>query len=114
MPFAEKVREIIRQVPRGKISTYGTIAALAGSPRSALFVGQILRRSGGDLPWWRIVGKDGFITISNIEVPAELQVELLKSEGVKIKKTKTLYQADYPAYRWQPTDNFGKITPVRG
>lgn len=102
MSFAERVRQLIRRVPHGRISTYRTIAALAGSPNSALFVGEILRRGVNDLPWWRIVGKDGFITISNIELPAELQVELLKSEGVKVKKTKTLYQANYQAYCWSP------------
>ncbi len=82
--FAERVRATVREIPAGRVSTYGTIAAICGSPRAARGVGAVL---GGEfeseLPWWRVINRNGQITI-----PAELgmrtlQRARLEDEGVR-------------------------------
>ncbi|MBI4948390.1 MGMT family protein [Candidatus Berkelbacteria bacterium] len=100
--FESRVVKIIKEIPRGKIATYGQIAALALSPRSALMVGRILRNKSEifELPWHRVTGKNGRITIVNINFPAEIQAELLKSEGVEVEKSGNNYTANYAKYMW--------------
>lgn len=101
--FSQKVIAAIKQVPAGKVATYGQIAALAGSPRSARIVGQILRHQteAHQLPWQRIVGKDGVITIAHFDHPAEIQAELLMAEGVQVKKEGGLWQCDLKKYLYR-------------
>lgn len=57
--FKERVYELVRQIPQGKVMTYGQIAALCGSPRSARIVGGIAHFGDTDLPWQRVVNKQG-------------------------------------------------------
>lgn len=100
MDLVERIAQVIRSVPRGQVASYGQIAGLAGSPRAARLVGQVLRRSASDLPWQRIVNKDGRISIVNMAFPAELQVELLRAEGVVVEKIDSSYQVNLVAYRF--------------
>lgn len=86
-PFAEAVRTWVRRIPRGRVASYGDIAALAGSPRAARGVGAVLNGLGpeSDVPWWRVVNRSGRLTI-----PAELglrslQRTLLEAEGVDFR-----------------------------
>ena len=64
MPFYEQVYEWVRQVPPGKVVTYGQVAALLGSPRSARAVGYALRYlpRGTDVPWQRVINHRGEIS----------------------------------------------------
>ena len=57
--FKEEVLSLVRQIPAGRLMTYGQIAALAGSPRSARIVGGIAHFGDPGLPWQRVVGKKG-------------------------------------------------------
>jgi len=63
--FASRAKELIKQIPKGKVSTYGLIAALAGSPRAARQVVRVLHSSSrkDNLPWHRVVNSKGQITI---------------------------------------------------
>ena len=54
----EKVREVIRSIPRGRVATYGDIADLSRAPSPRL-VGRILNEDGHDLPWQRVLKADG-------------------------------------------------------
>lgn len=103
--FEARVIKVIKQVPSGKIATYGQIAALAQSPRSARAVGMILRHKSEqhNLPWHRVTAKNGYISIENLKFPAELQAQLLKKEGVEIFKEKSGFRANYAKYFWPVT-----------
>ena len=57
--FKDRVEELISQIPKGRVMTYGQIAALCGSPRSARIVGGIAHFGNPGLPWQRVVMKDG-------------------------------------------------------
>jgi methylated-DNA-protein-cysteine methyltransferase related protein len=84
-PFTEKVVEIIKNIPEGKVMTYGQIAKEAGSPRAARQVVRALhsmsRKYG--LPWHRVVNSKGQIALQDDESYHE-QLFSLESEGVEI------------------------------
>ncbi|MFU8889530.1 MAG: MGMT family protein [Trueperaceae bacterium] len=86
MTFRERVLHVVSQVPRGRVVSYGQVALWAGSPRAARQVGGVLfglREADGDVPWQRVVNARG--GISTFKVGAgELQIALLRSEGVEV------------------------------
>ncbi len=98
--FGQKVTDAIRQIPKGRVATYGQIAALASSPRAAQSVGMILRHKAENLPWQRVINKEGRISIMNIEYPAEIQAELLRQEGVAVEARDGAYFIDLKKYLW--------------
>ena len=81
-PFQQAVLATVARIPRGKVTSYGAIAAMAGQPRAARGVGWILNRldSDTDLPWWRVVNGSG--GLSTYKLPGPLQRDLLLSEGI--------------------------------
>ena len=82
--FTEDVLEIIKMIPKGKVMTYGQIAALANSPRGARQVSRILHSmsSKHKLPWHRVINSKG--TISLTGEPGFIQSEMLVSEGIDV------------------------------
>src|SRR5438477_12920616 len=102
-PFRDRVIEIVRSVPYGKVVSYGQVALYAGLPRAAREVGWVLSETGGvDLPWWRVVNNKGLITISGKEFNArETQKKLLQAEGIEVADD---YQIEMERYRFTPTD----------
>ncbi len=98
--FYQKVVEIIKKIPYGRVTTYGTVAALAGSPRAARIVGGILNFSTDkeDLPWQRVINRDGYISIRGGLIDAKpLQKTLLEQEGVEVSKD---FMVDLSKYGW--------------
>ncbi len=86
-PFAKKVIQVIQSIPRGKVVSYGQVAAYIGIPRAARQVGWILRslEEGVSMPWWRVVNNTGRISIEgNLHNDKELQKKLLQQEGVAV------------------------------
>lgn len=105
-PFKQRVIEIVRLIPEGKVASYGQIASYVGIPRAAIQVGWTLNSIEGkvDLPWWRIVNNAGRISIkgSNMNTP-ELQRKLLRAEDIAVTKDFTL---DITKYRFIPDQQF--------
>lgn len=86
-PFAKKVIQVIQSIPKGKVVSYGQVAAYIGIPRAARQVGWILRslEEGVSMPWWRVVNNTGRISIEgNLHNDKELQKKLLQQEGVAV------------------------------
>ncbi len=79
--FSKKAELIMKSIPKGKIISYGAVAALAGSPKAARRVVQILHRTD-NIPWHRIVNSQGKIAIKDYDGFQE-QKMLLEMEGVK-------------------------------
>ena len=77
--FTKKVELILKNIPPGRVTSYGTVAALAGSPRAARQVVQILHRTK-NIPWHRVVNSRGVIAIKDHEGFQE-QKMLLAMEG---------------------------------
>ena len=57
--FKERVEGLVAQIPAGRVMTYGQLAALCGNPRAARIVGGIAHFGDPDLPWHRVVNKQG-------------------------------------------------------
>lgn len=97
--FKEKVIAAIKQVPYGKVTTYGTIATMAGLPRGARLVGGILRFNSEkhDLPWQRVINRHGYLSIQNMEYPKQLQKALLEQEGIVVSDD---FVVDLDDYGW--------------
>lgn len=88
--FYEQVYNLVRQIPRGKVTSYGRVAQMLGRPNAARAVGYALsalkdqRPSAKDVPWHRVLNSQGRITISNREHSADDQARLLRAEGVMV------------------------------
>ena len=74
-----KIYDIVRQIPCGKVATYGQIARILGCPRGGRHVGFAMRACPEDLNWQRVVMKDGSITGGG---HAEIRRGLLEAEDV--------------------------------
>ena len=77
--FFRAVYEIVAQIPRGRVVSYGQIARLLGSPRAARQVGWAMRQCPEELPWQRVLMSDGSIAGGGW---ADLRRALLEDEGV--------------------------------
>lgn len=99
--FKQRVIKFIQSVPKGKVVSYGQVAANAGSPRSARQVGGVLKgldSSKGEVPWWRVINNQGILSIKgNWIAGKEMQKELLEKEGIKVGAD---YKLDIKKYRW--------------
>lgn len=81
----EDIWEIVRRIPRGRVSTYGRVARLAGLVRRARFVGYALHNipPGLPVPWHRVVNARGMISFAEGSRNYARQRELLEREGVR-------------------------------
>ena len=97
--FKDKVIEISKKIPRGKVTTYGTVAVLAGLPRGARLVGGIMHFSGEsqNLPWQRVINRHGYISTNCTEHPKQLQKALLEGEGIEVSDE---FIIDLKKYGW--------------
>src|SRR5436190_24348965 len=79
-----RIYSVIKRIPRGRVATYGQIATLAGLDGHARQVGYALHAlpSSWDLPWHRVVNSFGEVSRRAASDSDELQVELLRAEGV--------------------------------
>jgi methylated-DNA-protein-cysteine methyltransferase related protein len=84
--FFDRVYAAVRSIPRGRVATYGQVAGWLGVPRGARAVGWALRAlspsRGGPVPWHRVVGQGGRISLRDGVGPA-LQARKLRAEGVR-------------------------------
>jgi methylated-DNA-protein-cysteine methyltransferase-like protein len=98
--FFERVYRLVRQVPSGRVTTYGAVARMLGSPRGARTVGWALHSlpSGSDVPWHRVVNSRGCISTSCIEHGAGRQRSLLEAEGVVFNDSGRL---DWDRFGWE-------------
>lgn len=83
--FTTRVYGIAARIPKGKVATYGQLAALAGSPRAARAVGMAMRNNPNrsQVPCHRVVASDGKLTGYAFGKGIETKMNLLKREGVK-------------------------------
>jgi len=84
--FSEKVFEIVRKIPRGRVATYGQIAELLGNKSLARAVGSALHKNQNQfsVPCYRVVNVHGRLSKSYAFGGLEVQAELLKNEGVEV------------------------------
>ena len=96
--FTEAVLEIIKNIPKGKVQTYGGISKLVGSPFGARQVVRILSSMSQkyNLPWHRVMNSKGEIQRKNIDMFYE-QIYLLEKEGIEFISEEKI---DLNVYLW--------------
>jgi methylated-DNA-protein-cysteine methyltransferase-like protein len=109
----ERVYRVVRRIPRGRVATYGGVAAVAGLPGRARLVGYALYASGPHrgLPWHRVLGAGGRITLAKLDPDAALTQRLrLESEGVRFDGHG---RADLAAHAWPASPRVGTTRGTR-
>lgn len=98
-----KIYNAVRRIPRGRVASYGQVAALIGSPRAAQVVGWALRslNPSSSVPWQRVINRQGMISIENLQAPKELQAQLLRSEGVEVTERDGNFWVDLERFGWK-------------
>ena len=83
----EKIYEVVKQIPKGKVATYGQVAALAGNRRWARVVGYALHANPNEqeIPCYRVVTKDGRVSKAFAFGGENRQMELLAADGVEFE-----------------------------
>ena len=81
----DQLWDIIRSIPVGRCASYGDVGTALDRPLSGLLVGRFLRNAPEDVPWWRVVGRNGDLLIGKQSAHlAQDQAERLKSEGIDL------------------------------
>jgi methylated-DNA-protein-cysteine methyltransferase related protein len=84
--FKNKVFSLVAKIPKGRVMTYGQLAALAGAPWAAWEVGQIAHYGPSDLPWQRVVNKKGGLARGYTPGGREAHKRDLEKEGVQVSE----------------------------
>ncbi|MBS4210099.1 MGMT family protein [Bacillus sp. FJAT-50079] len=95
--FTEKIIQTIRDIPIGKVATYGQIARLAGNPRAARQVARVLHSMSAkyELPWHRVINAKGEIVVSD----GYRQKELLEKENISVNEKMRI---QLEKFQWMP------------
>jgi methylated-DNA-protein-cysteine methyltransferase-like protein len=105
--FFELVYEVARQIPKGKVTSYGAIAACLGTKSSARMVGWAMNschRVKPKVPAHRVVNRLGILSGKHHFSPPGMMEKLLKKEGVKIKDDQV---QDFATIFWDPVKELG-------
>ncbi|RBA29929.1 MGMT family protein [Flavobacterium tibetense] len=99
--FFERVYEIARQIPYGRVTSYGAIAKALGTARSARMVGWAMNASHNleDVPAHRVVNRKGLLTGKHHFEGTNLMQQLLESEGIKVVDNQII---DFDKHFWEP------------
>jgi methylated-DNA-protein-cysteine methyltransferase-like protein len=97
--FNKRVYELVAQIPKGKVMTYGQIAALCGAAWAAWEVGQIAHTGPANLPWQRVVNKQGGLAAGWPGGGRAAQKALLEADGVSVSDD---FKVDVNQLLWNP------------
>lgn len=100
--FDQRVVAVVRRIPRGRVATYGSVAAACGLPRAARQVGWVLRHTHGHCPWQRVINREGRLSIAHPYLTPALQASFLRKDGVRVTKRQGTYWVDLDRYVWKP------------
>ncbi|MFZ4679717.1 MAG: MGMT family protein [Flavobacterium sp.] len=99
--FFERVYVIARQIPEGRVTSYGAIAKALGTGRSARMVGWAMNASHNreDIPAHRVVNRKGLLSGKHHFAGTNLMQQLLENEGVKVVNNQII---DFEKHFWHP------------
>ncbi|MBQ8001154.1 MAG: MGMT family protein [Ruminococcus sp.] len=94
----ERIYDVVRKIPYGKVATYGQVALLAGNPRWSQVVGYALHSNPDpdNIPCFRVVNRFGEPSSAFVFGGVNRQIELLQSEGIEVKDGRV----DLSRYLW--------------
>lgn len=98
--FRDKVYKIVAQIPKGRVMTYGQVAAVAGAAWAAWEVGQIAHYGPSDLPWQRVINRNGGLARGYTSGSFEAHKRDLETDGVRIDDDYRVM--DFKDLLWNP------------
>ncbi len=100
MSDADRILTAVKRIPRGRVSTYGAVADLAGLPRRARLVGTVLKHASSRVPWFRVINSSGRISLPAGSDAYLRQKKKLEAEGVIFRGDRV----DLRRYGWPARD----------
>lgn len=100
--YRERVYEIVRCIPRGRVMTYGQIAEMLGEGYTARTVGYAMHAADEETtPWQRVINSQGACSTSRVILPPDKQQRMLEAEGIEFNARG---RCDLGRYRWTPEE----------
>ena len=97
--FFDMVYDVVRQIPKGRVTSYGAIAAVLGTKLSARMVGWAMHGAPARVPAHRVVNRNGMLSGKHhFATPTKMQ-EMLEKEGIKVKNDIIV---DFKKHYWDP------------
>lgn len=106
--FFNDVYDVVRKIPKGRVTSYGAIAKFLGTKLSARMVGWAMNAAHGQkpkVPAHRVVNRNGMLTDRHHFVPPSLMEELLLKENIRVKNNETII--DFKEHFWDPSTELG-------
>jgi methylated-DNA-protein-cysteine methyltransferase-like protein len=97
--YRERVYVLVRQIPAGRVMTYGQLAIILGEGYTARTVGYVMHASDDGVPWQRVINSQGKCSTGRLTIPMNLQQELLEAEGVVFNASG---KCDLGKFQWFP------------
>lgn len=109
----DRIYAVVRQIPEGRVATYGQVAALAGLPGHARQVGYALSAlsADGTVPWHRVINAEGRVSPRSEPGYDGYQRHLLQGEGVRFDRHGRVSLSEF---RWRPEERSGERLWGRG
>jgi methylated-DNA-protein-cysteine methyltransferase-like protein len=99
--YRERVYELVRRIPAGRVMTYGQIADILGAGYTARTVGYVMHGPPADVPWQRVINSQGGCSTTRFLLPPDKQQRMLETEGVKFDDKS---RCNLKKYRWSPPE----------
>ena len=97
--YRDRVYEIVRRIPRGRVMTYGQLAEILGEGYTPRTVGFVMHGSNEKIPWHRVINAQGACSTGKVVLPHDKQQRMLEAEGIKFDKRG---RCDLETYVWIP------------
>jgi methylated-DNA-protein-cysteine methyltransferase related protein len=98
--YRERVYALVKQIPTGRVMTYGQLAEILGEGYTARTVGYVMHGADSEnVPWQRVINAQGKCSTGKFTLPVNLQQSILESEGVKFDGKG---KCDLNVYLWFP------------
>lgn len=97
--YRERVYQIVRTIPVGRVMTYGQLAIILGEGYTARTVGYVMHGADEGVPWQRVINSQGKCSTGRLTIPMNLQQELLEAEGVDFSEKG---KCDLAMFQWFP------------
>ena len=102
--YQARVYEVVRQIPRGRVMTYGQIAGILGDGYTPRTVGYVMHAADSEgVPWQRVINSQGKCSTGRLTIPINLQQNMLEQEGVVFNSNG---KCDLNLFQWHP-EGFG-------
>jgi methylated-DNA-protein-cysteine methyltransferase-like protein len=98
--YRQRVYELVKQIPRGRVMTYGQIAEILGEGYTARTVGYVMHGADAEkVPWQRVINAQGKCSTGRMTMPINLQQNMLEQEGVEFSDKG---KCDLGMFQWVP------------